>query len=256
MSCEVKSCVFVRNKSIINMFLTSNCCFWPRNKLIYILDGMRVSTILANFHFGMNYFLRLLSFDCKCFIVNMCSVYYYKLKNTLKFYKKNCTEHFFKYNKFFQHVGFFHSSEPQRFNLWQIVWHEFLSLKFYIPHLCIFPLKRAQHASPERFAFLWWMACVSAKRCSSVHTSLGRSTLGRSVSWWTVYEYACAVRMPQQLRINNICQALKIADIPLDVLHREVRWIHVQWEIREEQWATCCFDGGIGFSLTMNLFAW
>ncbi len=27
MSCEVKSCVFVGNKSIIKMFLTSNCCF-------------------------------------------------------------------------------------------------------------------------------------------------------------------------------------------------------------------------------------
>ncbi len=27
LSCEVKSCMFVRNKSIIKMFLTSNCCF-------------------------------------------------------------------------------------------------------------------------------------------------------------------------------------------------------------------------------------
>ncbi len=27
-SCKVKSCMFVRNKPIIKMFLTSNCCFW------------------------------------------------------------------------------------------------------------------------------------------------------------------------------------------------------------------------------------
>lgn len=67
-----------------------------------------------------------------------------------------------------------------------------------------FPPKRSQHASAERFAFLWWMACVSAKRCSSVHTSLGRSTLGQRTSWWTVYEYACTVRMQQQLCINNL----------------------------------------------------
>ncbi len=28
MSCQVKSCVFVRNKSIVKTFLTSNCRFW------------------------------------------------------------------------------------------------------------------------------------------------------------------------------------------------------------------------------------
>ncbi len=27
-SCEAKSCLFVRNKFIIKLFLTSNCCFW------------------------------------------------------------------------------------------------------------------------------------------------------------------------------------------------------------------------------------
>ncbi len=36
MFCEVKSCVFVRNKFIIKMFLTSNRCFWLRKLVLYI----------------------------------------------------------------------------------------------------------------------------------------------------------------------------------------------------------------------------
>ncbi len=34
MTWEVKSCVFVRNKSIIKTFLTSNHCFWPKYESI------------------------------------------------------------------------------------------------------------------------------------------------------------------------------------------------------------------------------
>ncbi len=36
-SCEAKICMFVRNKSIIKMFLISNCCFWIKYESIITL---------------------------------------------------------------------------------------------------------------------------------------------------------------------------------------------------------------------------
>ncbi len=43
MSCEAKSCVFVRNKSIIKTFLTSNCNFWPKYKSIIMIPPVKKS---------------------------------------------------------------------------------------------------------------------------------------------------------------------------------------------------------------------
>ncbi len=41
MSCEVKSCMFVRNKSIIKAFLSVNCCFWLKCESIIMLPYVK-----------------------------------------------------------------------------------------------------------------------------------------------------------------------------------------------------------------------
>ncbi len=43
--------------------------FWWRNKLIYILDGLSFSKVLANFHFGINYSFILLKHYSKDFYI-------------------------------------------------------------------------------------------------------------------------------------------------------------------------------------------
>ncbi len=61
-------------EQVMHCYISPNL-FWRRNKLIYILDGLRVSTFSANCHFWVNYSINLdLGIGCgkKIFCIAGC----------------------------------------------------------------------------------------------------------------------------------------------------------------------------------------
>ncbi len=63
MSCEVKCCMFVRNKSIIKTFLTSNCCFQLNyNSSIIILLPEKVVWSESEDNYSRKHYYKLWTF--------------------------------------------------------------------------------------------------------------------------------------------------------------------------------------------------
>lgn len=147
----------------------------------------------------------LLSFDCKCIIINIFSVWYYKLINIklISLFVINNSDRKKKKTiiNFPSILDF-----PILQNLKGSAFGKSTDMSFH-------------HLNSSFLIFVFSSStCLTGKICISLMDGLcfGRAlffcvlqpralTLGRSGSWWTVYEYASAVRMPQhKLHLTSV----------------------------------------------------